>query len=63
MVSVAIPGTESVLTALKMNEAEIAALMRRESVFRLYQTAHNAWVPAADLTAKLVNAGAAFQSR
>jgi predicted HTH domain antitoxin len=37
MVSVAIPITESVFSALKMNEVEIATLMRRESAFKLYQ--------------------------
>ena len=37
MVSVTIPIMESVLSALKMSEAEIAALMRRESAIKLYQ--------------------------
>jgi len=49
MVSVAIPITESVLTALKMNEAEIAALMRRESAFRLYQNGSLTLKQGADL--------------
>jgi len=49
MVSVAIPITESVLTALKMNEAEIAALMRKESAFRLYQNGSLTLKQGADL--------------
>jgi len=49
MVSVAIPITESVLAALKMNEAEIAALMRRESAFKLYQNGSLTLKQGADL--------------
>jgi predicted HTH domain antitoxin len=49
MVSVAIPVTESVLTALKMNEAEIAALMRRESAFKLYRDGSLTLKQGADL--------------
>ena len=37
MHNIAIPMAESILAALKMNEAEIAALMRRESAFKLYK--------------------------
>jgi len=49
MVNVAIPVTESVLMALKMNEAEISALMRRESAFRLYQNGSLTLKQGADL--------------
>ena len=37
MFSIAIPIAESIMTALKMNEAEITTLMRRESAFKLYK--------------------------
>jgi predicted HTH domain antitoxin len=49
MVSIAIPITESVLTVLKMNEAEIASLMRRESAFKLYQNGSLTLKQSADL--------------
>lgn len=49
MVSIAIPITDSVLTALKMNEAEIAALMRRESAFKLYRDGSLTLKQGADL--------------
>jgi len=49
MVNVAIPITESVFTALKMNEAEIAALMRREGAFKLYQNGSLTLKQGADL--------------
>jgi predicted HTH domain antitoxin len=49
MVSVAIPVTESILTALKMNEDEIAALMRRESAFKLYRDGSLTLKQGADL--------------
>jgi predicted HTH domain antitoxin len=49
MVSIAIPITEAVMTALKMDEAEIAALMRRESAFRLYQNGTLTLKQGADL--------------
>jgi predicted HTH domain antitoxin len=49
MVSVSIPITESVLTALKMNEAEIAVVMRRESAFKLYQNGSLTLKQGADL--------------
>jgi len=49
MISVAIPITESVLTALKMDKVEIAALMRRESAFKLYQDGSLTLKQGADL--------------
>jgi len=49
MISVAIPITESILLALKMNEAEIASLMRRESAFKLYQNGSLTLKQGADL--------------
>nr|AGS52678.1 hypothetical protein [uncultured bacterium contig00064] len=49
MISVAIPVTESILTALKMNEMEIASLMRRESAFKLYKDGSLTLKQGADL--------------
>jgi predicted HTH domain antitoxin len=49
MVNVEIPITESVLTALKMNEAEIAVFLRRESAFKLYQNGSLTLKQSADL--------------
>lgn len=49
MVSVAIPITETVFSALKMNEAEIAMLMRRESAFNLYKNGTLTLKQGADL--------------
>ena len=37
MYNIAIPISESILTALRMNEAEIVTFMRRESAFKLYR--------------------------